>query len=235
MTALVARTDRDGVTQLLLNRPEQRNALSTGLLVELREQLRSVRDDPAVRVVVLGGAGESFCAGADLGEFPDGASAGQSLARLRLVSEVLEQLMDLEQPTLATVNGSAVGAGWGLALACDLCFASAGAGFALPEVAKGYRLPAVLVARLVQVVGPVRAAQITFGGDTYPTTDAVAGGWVSRVLDTAPALAEASWDFATRLASRPRHSLAAVTMPLRRARPGGAAPSPELAWTEEMQ
>ncbi len=138
-----------------------------------------------MRVVVLGGAGESFCAGADLGEFPDGASAAQSLARLRLVSEVLEQLMDLEQPTLATVNGSAVGAGWGLALACDLCFASAGAGFALPEVAKGYRLPAVLVARLVQVVGPVRAAQITFGGDTYPTTDAVAGGWVSRVLDTA--------------------------------------------------
>ena len=90
MTALVARTDRDGVTQLLLNRPEQRNALSTGLLVELREQLRSVRDDPAVRVVVLGGAGESFCAGADLGEFPDGgvrraepraATAGERGAR----------------------------------------------------------------------------------------------------------------------------------------------------------
>ena len=160
MTETVLRTDRDGVAELRLHRPEVRNALSTGLLVELRDQLRSVHDDPAVRVVLVSGSGEVFCAGADVREFGPNPPAEASLARIGLVVEVLRRLRELPQPTLAAVHGPAVGAGWGLALACDLCFATTSARFALPEVAKGYRLPAPLVTRLAQVVGPARRPRL---------------------------------------------------------------------------
>jgi 2-(1,2-epoxy-1,2-dihydrophenyl)acetyl-CoA isomerase len=187
---LVLRADREGVAELRLNRPENRNALSTALLTELRDHLAAVQADPSVRVVLLTGAGPAFSAGADLREFAPGTPSAATLPRFRLVVENLRRIGELEQPTLAAVHGPAVGAGWGLALACDLCFAAEPATFALPEVAKGLRLPALLVARLVQIVGPVRAADIIFGGAApgaargdaaHSSAAALAAGWVSRV------------------------------------------------------
>ena len=233
MTETVLRTDRDGVAELRLHRPEVRNALSTGLLVELRDQLRSVHDDPAVRVVLVSGSGEVFCAGADVREFGPNPPAEASLARIGLVVEVLRRLRELPQPTLAAVHGPAVGAGWGLALACDLCFATTSARFALPEVAKGYRLPAPLVTRLAQVVGPVRAADLVYGGTTYRAADAQAAGCVTRVLSGPEELHAAAWEFCTALAARPRRSVATATQPLRKLAETGPFPPSELFWTEE--
>lgn len=227
------RTDRDGTRELRLDRPESRNALSTSLLLELRDELRVVQDDPAVRAVVLTGEGEVFCGGADIKEFAPDAPPRPSLARVRLVTEVVRQLRELEQPTLAAVNGPAMGAGWGLALACDLCFCSRDATFCLPEVTKGLRLPAVLVNRLTEVVGPVRAADIVLGGGTYSSQDAVAAGWVTRVLPTPYDLVEAAWAFSTSLASRPRRAVTAAKHPFRRITPSQPTPPLEYAWTEE--
>jgi enoyl-CoA hydratase/carnithine racemase len=229
----VQRTDRDGVAWLQLHRPEHRNALTTELLRDLREQLTAIQDDPGVRVVVLSGAGQAFCAGADVTEFGPSPRPHQSLARLRLVAQVLRQIRELEQPTIAAVNGAAVGAGWGLALACDLCFSVAEAGFALPEVAKGYRLPGPLVNRLVQVIGPVRAAEIMLGGATYGTEQAVNAGWVTRVLPDRPSLTEQTWEFARGVATRPRPALAAAIQPLRRSPLAELSPPTEFVWTEE--
>lgn len=227
------RADQDGTRTLRLHRPESRNALSTSLLLELRDELRAVQDDPAVRVVVLVGEGEVFCGGADVKEFAPDAPARASLARVRLVTQVLRQLRELEQPTLAAVNGPAVGAGWGLALACDLCFCAADATFALPEVTKGLRLPAVLVNRLTEVVGPVRAADIVLGGGTYSSQDGLAAGWVTRVLATPSDLVEAAAQFSTSLASRPRRAVTAAKYPFRRVTPSQPTPPLEYAWTEE--
>ena len=229
MTEAVLRTARDGVVELRLNRPERRNALSTDLLRALRDHLDAVRAEPAVRALVLTGAGPVFCAGADIGEFGPDAETTRVLTRTRLVVDVLTRLLESEVPTLAAVQGPAVGAGWGLALACDLCFAADTATFTLPEVAKGYRLPAVLVTRLAQVVGPVRAADLALCGTSLPAAGAREIGCVSRVLP-AGELVERAWDTALALASTPRRAVAAVLGPLR---PPRAFPPPELFWTEE--
>ena len=126
-----------------------------------------------------------------------------------------------------------VGAGWGLALACDLCFAAAGASFRLPEVPKGFRLPEPLAGRLVEVAGPVRAAEIMFGGQAYQAADALAAGWVTRVLPGGPELAAEAWRFASGLASAPRRAVAAAKQALRPGPGGGPFPPAQLGWTDE--
>ena len=258
MAELVLRVDRDGVAELRLNRPDHRNALSTALLTELRDHLAAVQADPSVRVVLLTGAGPAFSAGADLREFAPGTPPAATLPRFRLVVENLRRIGELEQPTLAAVHGPAVGAGWGLALACDLCFAAEPATFALPEVAKGLRLPALLVTRLVQIVGPIRAADIIFGvaahsgaapigaahagaahagaapsGAVHSSAAALAAGWVSRVLPTADDLAAEARAVTAALATRPLRALTAAKHPLRQLAPHAPFPPTELAWTEE--
>ena len=233
MAELVLRVDRDGVAELRLNRPDHRNALSTALLTELRDHLAAIQADPSVRVVLLTGAGPAFSAGADLREFAPGTPPAATLPRFRLVVENLRRIGELEQPTLAAVQGPAVGAGWGLALACDLCFAAEPATFALPEVAKGLRLPALLVTRLVQIVGPIRAADIIFGGAVHSSAAALAAGWVSRVLPTADDLAAEARAVTAALATRPLRALTAAKHPLRQLAPHAPFPPTELAWTEE--
>jgi 2-(1,2-epoxy-1,2-dihydrophenyl)acetyl-CoA isomerase len=232
MTGLT-RADRAGVAWLELDRPGAGNAVTTELLTALRAELTSIQDDPAIRVLVLSGAGDVFCAGADLNEFGATPPPSARLRRLRLVAHVIRALRELEQPSIAAVHGAAVGAGWGLALACDLCFVTASATFCLPEVAKGYRLPSPLVHRLSHVVGPVRAAEIVLGGARYSAEQAVIGGWATRVRPDRAALTEHTRQFAEELATRPRAALAAATQPLRRSPVAELSPPPEYVWDEE--
>ncbi|MFD4459642.1 enoyl-CoA hydratase/isomerase family protein [Nocardia sp. NPDC058480] len=118
-----------GVRTLTLNRPRRKNAISTPLWHALRAALGDIANDPAVRAVVLTGAGESFCAGADIAategmdEFPDPAR------ELHTINETVRLLHELPVPTVAKVRGVAVGAGWNLALACDLVVATPEARF----------------------------------------------------------------------------------------------------------
>lgn len=223
----------DGVTRLTLDRPDRRNALTTEMLLELRTALIAVRDDPAVRVVVLTGSGSAFCGGADLKEFQHETSPRPGLARVRLVSEVIAALRNLEAISIAAVNGSAIGAGWGLALACDLCYAVSEAAFCLPEVRKGFRLPPAIVNRLVEVVGPVRGAEIAIGGAAYTAADGHAAGWVSQCFADVPALAAHADALARDLAANPRSSVLPVKQVLRRTSPGDLTPPTEYVWNEE--
>jgi methylglutaconyl-CoA hydratase len=232
VTDLIRRTERDGVVELCLDRPEQRNALSTDLLRELRDHLDVTQAAPSLRAVIVTGAGSVFSAGADIAEFGPDAEATRVLTRTRLLVEVLQRLVESEQPTIAAVNGPAVGGGWGLALACDLCLVSDRAGFALPEVRKGYRLPSILMTRLIHVVGPVRAAHIAFGGATYTAEDAVSGGWAGALVP-ADALLDEAWALAGRLAGTARRAITAAKTPLRAAAAGRPFPPAELVWTEE--
>jgi enoyl-CoA hydratase/carnithine racemase len=172
----VKRTDRNGFVELAFDRPEKRNAFTTEVLAELREHLAAV-DGP----LLLSGAGDAFCAGADLQE-----SATDE--RFALAGEVLLALRALRVPTLAAVHGPAIGGGWGFALACEMCFASRSASFCLPELAKGFRLPAPLVQRLTAVVGPVRAAELAYAGTRWDADAALAAGAVTRIYDDRDAL-----------------------------------------------
>jgi enoyl-CoA hydratase/carnithine racemase len=126
------------------------------------------------------------------------------------MGEVLHELRALAPPALAAVHGPAIGGGWGLALACDLCFASRAASFCLPEVAKGFRLPAPLMRRLTEVVGPVRAAELAYAGTRWAPEEALAAGCVTRVYEDRDALLSAARTLCAEIASRPARSLATV-------------------------
>jgi 2-(1,2-epoxy-1,2-dihydrophenyl)acetyl-CoA isomerase len=230
---VLVRDDHEGVATLLLNRPERRNALTIDLLRALVHELVAIQDSRHVRAVVLMGAGPTFCAGADLHEFAAAPDQHGPQRRIRLVTEVIARLRNLEQPTVAAVTGAAFGAGWGLSLACDLTYATSDASFCLPEVAKGLRLPTAITARLVQVVGPVAAAEIALVGASYTAADGVRAGWVARELDDAGALAAHTTTVARAMASRPRRAVEQVEQVLRRGSYAELTPPPEYGWNEE--
>src|SRR4051812_14924395 len=213
LDAVIARSDRRGVAELRLDRPERRNAVTTGLLEQLLEQFDAVVHD-GTGAVVLTGSPPVFCAGADLDEYPPGTPDERRLERIRLVGEAIERLQRLEIPTIAAVEGAAVGAGWGLALGCDLCFATADATFSLPEVAKGFRIPEALMRRLIAVVGPTRAATLAYTGEVLCADDGVALGFVAKTFRDRDELLAAAQELAESLAARPPQSIATVKRPL---------------------
>ena len=116
-------TIEDGIATLTFNRPERMNALSTPIMEGLLHGLPRLADDPAVKVVVLTGAGRAFCAGGDVKSMAEGGgeprSAAEATAHLRSRMEVSRILYELPKPTIAMINGPAAGAGLALALACD--------------------------------------------------------------------------------------------------------------------
>lgn len=121
MNPLLSSDSGDGVRTLTLNRPHRRNAIDPPLWLALRDALAAVRDDPAVRVLVLTGAGGAFCSGADLSGLD---TAEHPMVKMRPLNDVALLLHELPVPTIAKVSGVAVGAGWNLALGCDLVAAT---------------------------------------------------------------------------------------------------------------
>ncbi|HET6259767.1 MAG TPA: enoyl-CoA hydratase-related protein, partial [Pseudonocardia sp.] len=131
-------TSRDGgVLTLTLNRPGRKNAINADLWSALRENLTAAGNDPAVRAIVITGAGGDFCSGADLS---GGVAAGHPLGRMRGINEVALLLHELPVPSVAKVDGVAVGAGWNLALGCDLVVCSPGARFSQIFARRGLSL-----------------------------------------------------------------------------------------------
>lgn len=208
---------REGpVATLTLARPERRNALSDALLGDLVTALGELRDDASTRVVILTGAPPVFSAGADAG-FRTGMTPDERrqvfLSRKsrfrRLFERVTTLLENLEQVTVAAINGHAVGGGFGLALACDFRWAAAEAELWIPEVDLGVPLGVGTTARFVRLVGPARAKEIILEGRRYTAAEMQAWGVVHRVVPGAE-LAGAVQDHAARLARKPFRPLAEV-------------------------
>jgi methylglutaconyl-CoA hydratase len=134
-----------GVAHLTLNRPEKRNALDSATIGALSAALKRCAEDPAVRMLLLTGAGNVFCAGADLGEMQAQAKASESenLAHAKKLASVLGALDSMRKPTLARVNGDGYGGALGLIAACDIAIAAEDAKFAFTEVRLGI-IPAVV-------------------------------------------------------------------------------------------
>lgn len=233
-TRPVLLTVESGVARVTLNRPERRNALSIPLLTALRAALQQVRDSADVGVLLLSGAGGAFCAGADLKEFADISDEAEAVRlrtlRSRLVEEVLTGLLSLDRPTLAVVAGPAVGGGWALAMACDLCWAAPDATFRLPEVEVGIPLAATAARRLAALVGPVRAAEMVLGAAPYTGQELAALGCVNRVLP-APELEQAAFRFAAGLAARDRRAAALAVTAIRSASSGERVVRSDLLWS----
>jgi enoyl-CoA hydratase/carnithine racemase len=206
---------RDGVVATVtLNRPERRNSLSDPMLIDLAAAFAELRDDAATRVVIVTGAPPVFSAGADAPH----ARARTEEERRRLFTGRKSQfrrfferanamLEHLEQPTIAMINGHAVGGGWGLTLACDFRFAAAEAQLWIPEVELGVPLGIASTTRFVRLVGPARAKEIIMGCRRYSAAEAQAMGLVHQVAPL-DGLARAVREYADMLARKPFRPLA---------------------------
>ena len=183
----------DGVATLTLNRPEALNAFNSEQLRLLEQMLTEVAADPAIRAVVLTGAGErAFAAGADIREMAALSPEG-GLAFGRLGHAVTRAVEALPQPVVAAVNGFALGGGCELAIACDIRIASENAVFAQPEVSLGIPPGWGGSQRLPRLVGPGMAAEMILAGRRVAAAEALRIGLVNRVVplpDLMPAAAE---------------------------------------------
>ena len=171
----------DGVLTLTLNRPQQYNALSWAMLEALREALSSAQD-PAVRVVVLAGAGKAFCAGHDLKEMRANCTLDFQRRLFALCSEVMLSLIRLPVPVIARVHGIATAAGCQLVGMCDLAVASSQARFAVSGINVGLFCSTPSVA-LSRNMGRKEAFEMLVTGEFIDAEEAYRRGLVNRVVD----------------------------------------------------
>lgn len=168
----------DGVRLLTLDDPDRRNALDEQMGRELVQTARALREDEAARVLVVTGQGEAFCAGADLPALfgdPD-VPIERRRARLQRYYRAFLDVRDLPLPTIAAVNGPAVGAGLNLALACDVRIAGPSAAFGATFTRIGLHPGGGCTWFLVRAVGAARALRTLMLGDTLDARQAVAWG-----------------------------------------------------------
>jgi methylglutaconyl-CoA hydratase len=160
---------------LILNRPDKRNALTRSLMAELMQGLDDLRRERRVRTIVIAGSGTAFCAGMDLNEMQQTAQAANAQDLWRddatAYRDLLEAILQLPKPVIATVGGPAVAGGAGLALACDIVLASPEAKFGLPEPKRG--IVAGLVAPLLAFrLGAGRAAYLLLSAQLIAAEEA---------------------------------------------------------------
>ena len=204
---------QDGIVTLTMNRPEERNPLSDeAQFDEFVNACARIRADMSARCVILTGAGSAFCAGGNIKHMRDklGIAQGSTLEiqnRYRLgIQRIPLALYHLEVPTIAAVNGPAIGAGCDLACMCDIRIASESARFAESFVKLGI-IPGDGGAWLLpRTVGMSKAAEMTFTGDAINAAEALACGLVSKVVPAGQLMAEAR-SLATRIAANPPHAL----------------------------
>ncbi|WP_185996328.1 enoyl-CoA hydratase/isomerase family protein [Nocardioides campestrisoli] len=201
----------DGVATILLNRPQAKNAFTLDMIEEWAAALHSARRDPAVRVVVLTGAGDAFCSGIDLSVLQ--AVGEEPLALKRMLTEgvhdVARAVDALDKPLIAAVNGAAVGAGMDMALMCDIRVMKSTA-----RMSEGYIKVGLVPGDggcyyLPRLVGMSRALELLWTGDFVDAAECERIGLVSKVLD--PEEFEAGYrSLARRLADLPPVNVAMI-------------------------
>lgn len=176
----------DGVARITLNRPEKRNALSPELIAALREAIDRSATEPAVRVVLITGAGRDFCSGADLAGLDKAAEAGvlSHLAGAQTMADLFLAMRRHPHPIVAAVKGRALAGGCGLATACDLILASDTAQFGYPEVKIGF-VPAMVMAILRRNIGEKRAFELIAAGEIIGAAEAHSIGLINRIYPDA--------------------------------------------------
>jgi 2-(1,2-epoxy-1,2-dihydrophenyl)acetyl-CoA isomerase len=181
-TLLVER--KDGVVTVTMNRPERKNAANGRMLTELREIFTEIEDNQDDRVMILTGAGGAFCSGADLGdkEGPTNDPSRSGLSRMRRLGDVALALHHISKPTIAKVDGVAVGAGFSLALGCDLVVCTELARLSMIFSKRGLSLDNGASWLLPRLIGMARAKEVALFGDMWSAEEALAIGLVNRVL-----------------------------------------------------
>jgi 2-(1,2-epoxy-1,2-dihydrophenyl)acetyl-CoA isomerase len=204
----------DGVARLVLDRPEAKNALTPEMRDEIVDRVRQVRADPDVRALLITGEGDAFCAGMDLRHSTVAGSGGSgfnprdtSEALRSGVQAFIRELWELDKPTVAAVNGTAVGPGAHLALACDFVLLWDQARFVWSFARWGLVVDAGGAYLLPRLVGLPRAKAMVMLGEGATGAEAVSLGLAYRCLASPDELAREADELAVRLAAGPVRSL----------------------------
>ncbi|HEY2335835.1 MAG TPA: enoyl-CoA hydratase/isomerase family protein [Burkholderiales bacterium] len=198
--------DRQAVRVLTMNRPEKRNALDSGLTRALLDALRAADADDGVGAMVLTGAGQGFCAGADLGEFKDLKDPAAAEKRAEMTMQLHLVFSRMRVPVVTAINGHAMGGGAGLAIAGDLAVMAEGAKLGYPETKHGI-VAAIVMANLVRQVGRKAAFELVALGEPIAAGRALQLGLVNFVFPQEKILEE-SVKVAERLAAVSRPAMA---------------------------
>ncbi len=176
----------DAIARVWLNRPEQHNALTPELGAALAEAFHALARETAVRVVVLGGRGPSFCAGADIATMKAsaGATFEQNLAEAERFGGIFAAIADFPKPVIARIHGNVLGGGVGLACACDIPVASEDSRFGLTEVRLGI-LPALISPYVVRRLGDRDARELMLTGERIDAATAQRMHLVRHVVPAA--------------------------------------------------
>jgi enoyl-CoA hydratase/carnithine racemase len=214
---------RGSAAHVTFDRPAARNAMTMAMYAQLRDCLAELSREPGVRVVVFRGGGGAFVAGTDIAHFTGFTSAEHGVGYERTMEEVVRTLETLPIPTVAVVEGAAVGGGLILAAACDLRICTPDARFGMPIARTvGHGLSVANYARLVAHLGPGRTKAMLFLAELLGAEDARAAGFVHEVVDK-DALDDAVEALCRRIASHApltlRVTKEAVDRVLARARP----------------
>jgi 2-(1,2-epoxy-1,2-dihydrophenyl)acetyl-CoA isomerase len=204
------------ITTITLNRPDARNALDFTMRRELLSALDEIEANPAARVVILTGAGGHFCAGGDVKNMRQRSTAGDGQVRVGLLNRAVLRLVNFPLPTIAMVDGYAVGAGSNLALCCDLIVASERAKFGELFSKIGLAVDGGGTWLLPRLVGMARAKELIFTGDVFDAAEALRIGLVNRVVPVAE-LAPATRALAETIAAGPPLALRLDKQALNRA------------------
>ena len=190
MSFVKVETPREGLTQITLNRPDRMNAMAFDVMVPFKEALEKVSFDNSTRVVVVTGAGDGFCSGADL-EDPgwldifDGLTVpGIARRAMKILDDVIKQIHDMHQPVIGAINGPAIGGGFCLAMATDIRIASERAYFRPAGINNGLTSAELGLSYLLpRAVGTSRAFEIMLTGRDVAAPEAQQIGMVSRAVD----------------------------------------------------
>jgi enoyl-CoA hydratase len=198
---------RGGVALITLDRPGRLNAIGSDMVTELNGYLDDIGGDESVRAVVITGAGNAFCAGANIAELDTFTEPHQFAQFVKGLTDLYDRIESLPKPVVAAINGLALGGGFELAMSCDLRVAATGAKLGLPEVKLGVMPAAGGTQRIARMLPIGAAKEMLMFGDPLDSARALHFGLVNAVVDDALAGGMA---MATRLASSAPLALAAA-------------------------
>ncbi len=195
----------DGIATIMLNRPNVLNAMNKQLWIDLQSALKDAREDDTIKVVVITGQGRAFSTGADLKDSKT-RTAEQYRDYLEALQEVSRQIIRFDKPTIAAINGFALGSGYELALACDLRIASTEASIGSPEARVASSITGGAFRLIQDLVGPGKAKELLFTADSIDGREAERIGLVNKAVPPEQLMPE-TYEMAGRIAQNAPFSL----------------------------
>jgi enoyl-CoA hydratase/carnithine racemase len=182
----------EGVRLITLNRPGRLNAITAELLEDLNRALSAANQDPAIRAVVLTGAGRAFCSGDDLKDFESQLGSEQKIrAYIERIQDVTRSILLGDKPVIAAIHGWAVGGGLEWAINCDLTIAAEGSRFFFPEITWGLFVTGAVTTLLPAMIGAQKTRELLYFGERFDAAQALQWGMLWKVVPHAELLPEA--------------------------------------------